>query len=97
MVKRCITRRKLKKVGIAESLNENNETDIDNTTGKTKKKTQKNSNSDEKLKRINEKLVRIYISSEKNKPNSNDTIIDEYTLKVILFGYITVNIEFSFI
>jgi hypothetical protein len=41
-------------------------------------------------KKINERLVYVYVGAEKIKPVDN-TVIDEYTQKVILFGYITVS------
>jgi hypothetical protein len=41
-------------------------------------------------KKINERLVYVYVSAESVKPEDN-TVIDEYVEKVILFGYITVS------
>ena len=38
--------------------------------------------------KINEDIVYFYIASEKSKPATETTILDEYMLKVLLFGYV---------
>ncbi len=37
---------------------------------------------------LNEKCVKAYVTSEKNKTSSENTIADEYVTKVLLFGYL---------
>ena len=44
------------------------------------------SNSD--LKTLNEKYVLIYVLSQENKSDERDTIGQEYTEKVVLYGYV---------
>jgi hypothetical protein len=90
-MKKVINRNK--KVGVTESDEVTATTtavsQIDSTTT-TPEKSEKMPKSEEELKKINEKLVKIYIGTEKAKPESTDTLVEEYSLKVILFGYITV-------
>ena len=38
-----------------------------------------------------EKAVLLYLSVEKSKMDANETIIDEFTEKVVLYGYLIVN------
>lgn len=42
----------------------------------------------------NEKAVFLYLSIEKTKADACDTIVDEYTEKVLLFGYLIVTTFF---
>jgi hypothetical protein len=48
--------------------------------------------SDEDQRIINEKIVSVYVATERNKEASTETIAEEYTEKVILLGYVMVNI-----
>ena len=43
------------------------------------------------IKILNEKIVSVQIAIEKKKPSSESTINAEYTDKVLLYGYISVN------
>lgn len=45
---------------------------------------------DEPRERMNEKAVLIYLNMEKSKTKFNDTIMDEYNEKLILYGYVIV-------
>lgn len=45
---------------------------------------------DEPREKMNEKAVLIYVNMEKSKTKFNDTIMDEYNEKVILYGYVIV-------
>lgn len=45
---------------------------------------------DEPRERMNEKAVLIYVNMEKSKTKFNDTIMDEYNEKLILYGYVIV-------
>ena len=44
----------------------------------------------ESVSKINEKKVSINIATEKNKSNSDTALDDQYTNKVLLYGYISV-------
>ena len=44
----------------------------------------------EKIEKINEKKVSLQIAIEKKKSNSDSTLNEEYTDKVLLYGYISV-------
>jgi hypothetical protein len=78
VVKKCF-KNKLKKIGVE-------------LASSTPRPATADSSDEQKLKKINERLVYVYIGSERIKPRSDDTIIEEYTQKVILFGYITVRL-----
>ena len=45
----------------------------------------------ENIKKLNKKIVSTQIAIEKKKPESSSIINEEYTEKVILYGYISVN------
>lgn len=42
---------------------------------------------------VNEKKVSINLYVEKNKSDPTNTLADEYTNKVIIFGYVMVNLS----
>jgi hypothetical protein len=46
---------------------------------------------EEELRKQNERIVTTNIANEKNKPDSEQSISDEYTQKVILYGYLMVS------
>lgn len=50
----------------------------------------------DRLRRLNEKLVLRYARIEKSKPKSDSAIASEYTQKVILYGYLMVRKDFLF-
>ncbi len=43
--------------------------------------------------KLNENIVYFYVASEKSKPECEESINDEYMQKVILYGYVMVDIE----
>lgn len=45
---------------------------------------------EDRLKKLNEKIVFEYITVEKSKPPSDTALVTEYTQKVILYGYLMV-------
>jgi hypothetical protein len=45
----------------------------------------------ESVSKTNEKKVSISIATDKNKSNSDSALDDQYTSKVLLYGYISVN------
>ena len=51
----------------------------------------------ENVAKINEKKVSLQIAIEKKKSNSDWTLNEEYTDKVLLYGYISVYMQFFFI
>ena len=69
---------KVKEIKLTNKKNEAKPQTIDRTQ----------SLSDIQIKKMNEKLVYLHIGVEHTKPTSNENIAEEYTQKVILFGYI---------
>jgi hypothetical protein len=59
--------------------------------------TNRNKQKNVDLNKVNEKCVELYVLTESQKPDGNNTIDFEYTDKVILFGYLVVYINLHII